>query len=236
MREGQLCPRVQPRHAEAHRHVKTGTNPDGIVYDPASKHVFSINNQGGDITVIDPAALDKTTTIPVGGKLEAGVADGAGHLFICVEDKNEVVQIDTKANTLLARWSLGSGKDPTSVAIDTEHMRLFVGCGNSEMVVLNAKTGDILGKAAIGRGVDGVAYDPTLGIAMSANGKDATLSVVKETEPGKFETIQSLNTFLGARTIAIDPRTHQILLVCNLPEGSNGKTFGIVVVGAEDAK
>lgn len=216
--------------------IKTGANPDAIVYDPASKHLFAINHSGGDITVIDPAALDKTVTIPVGGKLEYAAADGAGHVFVCVEDKDEVVQIDSKANKLLARWLLGTGKAPTGLAIDAQRMRLFAGCGNQEMVMLDAKTGKILGTAAIGKGVDGVAYEPTLGLAMSANGKDGTVSVVKETAAGKLETIQTVKTFTGAKTIAVDPKTHQFLLPCNLPDGKGGKAFGIVVVGAEAAK
>jgi YVTN family beta-propeller protein len=216
--------------------IKAGANPDSIVYDPASKHVFSINHSGGDITVIDPAALDKTVTVPVAGVLESGVADGAGHVFVCVEDKNEVVQIDSKANKLLARWPLEMGKAPTGLAIDTRRMRLFAGCGNRTMVILDAKAGRILGTTAIGTGVDGVAYEPVLGLALSANGKDGTASVVKETETGKFETIQTVKTFAGAKTITIDPKTHQFLLPCNLPDGKGGKTFGIVVVGAEAAK
>jgi DNA-binding beta-propeller fold protein YncE len=216
--------------------IRTGANPDAILYDPASKHILSMNHTGGDITVIDPAALDKTVTIPVGGTLEYAVADGAGHVFVCVEDKNEVVQIDSKANRVLARWSLAPGEAPTGLAIDLAHQRLFAGCGNQKMVVLDAKTGKVLATPAIGKGVDGVVYEPSLGVALSANGRDGTVSVVKETSPGKFETIQTLATRVGAKTIALDPRTHQALLPCNVPDGKGGQTFGIVVVGEERAK
>ncbi len=218
--------------------IKAGANPDSIVYDPASKHVFSINHSSsaGDITIIDPAALDRTFTIPVPGKLEASVADGTGHVFVCVEDKSEVVQIDSKANKVMARWPLEPGKSPTGLAIDRQRMRLFAGCGNQTMVILDARTGKTLGTAAIGKGVDGVAYEPALGFAMSANGKDGTASVVKESQPGKYETIQIVKTFPGAKTITIDPKTHQFLLPCNLPDGKGGKTFGVVVIGVEGAK
>jgi DNA-binding beta-propeller fold protein YncE len=218
--------------------IKTGANPDSIVYDPASRHVFAINHarSGGDITVVDPAAVDRTVTIPVEGYLEAGVADGAGHVFVNVQDRNEVVQIDSKANKLLARWPLQTGEAPTGLAIDTQRMRLFAGCGNQEMVILNAKTGKILGTTAIGNGVDGVAYEPALGLAISANGKDGTASVVKEMATGKFETIQTVKTFTGAKTITIDPKRHQFLLPCNVPDGKGGVTFGIVVLGVEAAK
>ena len=146
--------------------IKTGSNPDGIIYDPASKHILAMNHSAGSITVIDPADLEKTATITVGGKLESAVADGAGMVFVCVEDKSEVVQIDSKANKVLARWSVEPGDGPTGLAIDTAHHRLFAGCGNQKMIVLDAKTGKILGTPAIGKGVDGAAFDPVLGVAL----------------------------------------------------------------------
>ena len=172
------------------------------------------------------------------GRLESGVADGAGHLFVCVQDRNEVVQIDSRTNKLLARWPLGAGQAPTGLAIDTERGRLFAGCGNQQMVILDAKAGNILGTTPIGKNVDGVAFEPSLRLAMSANG-DGTASVVKETGTGKFETIQTVRTVPGAKTITIDPETHQFLLPCNVPGRENregGMTFGIVVLGAEKAK
>jgi DNA-binding beta-propeller fold protein YncE len=216
--------------------IKTGGNPDAILYDPASKHVLSMNHTGGDITVIDPAALEKTVTIQVSGTLEYAVADGAGHVFVCVEDKNEVVQIDTKANTVLARWSLATGDAPTGLDIDLKGHRLFVGCGNQKMIVLDSTTGKVLGTPSIGKGVDGVAYEPTLKAALSANGKDGTVSVVKETTPGHFDTIQTVKALAGARTIAIDAKTHQFLLPCQVPNGKGMQTFGIAVVGLDAAK
>ena len=212
--------------------VKTGKGiPDDIVYDPASKHVFA-NHQDDNITVIDPAALDHTVTIPVKGRLECGVADGAGHLFVCVEDRNEVVQIDSMTNKLLARWPLGTGQGPSGLAIDTQRMRLFAGCVNQQMVILDANTGTILGTTPIGQNVDGVAFEPSLQLAVSANG-DGTASVVKETATGKFETVQTVRTVPGAKTITIDPRTHQFLLPSYVPDGKGGTTFGILVLGVK---
>ena len=191
-----------------------------------------MNHSGGDITVIDPAALDKDTiTISVGGTLEYAAADGAGHVFVCVEDKNEVVQIDSKANRVLARWTVEPGDGPTGLAIDVEHHRLFAGCGNKKMIVLDSQTGKILASPAIGAGVDGVAYEPTLQVAISANGKDGTASVVKETSPGSFQVIQTVKTLPGARTVAVDTKTHQALFPCNVPDGNGGQTFGIAIVG-----
>jgi hypothetical protein len=219
--------------------VKTRGIPDCIVYDPASKHVFANHHKDGDITVIDPAALHKTVTLSVGGRLESAVADGAGQLFVCVQDKNEVVQVDSMANKVLARWPLGTGKAPTGLAIDTQRMRLFAGCGNQQMVILDAKTGAILDTTPIGKNVDGVAFEPSLRIAVSANG-DGTASVVKETGTGKFETIQTIRTTPGAKTITVDPKTHQFLLPCKVPEttpeNEENMTFGILVIGIEAAK
>jgi YVTN family beta-propeller protein len=215
--------------------VKTRGIPDCIVYDPASKHVFANHHQDGEITVIDPAALQHTVTISVGGRPESAVADGAGRLFVCVQDKNEVVQIDSMTNKVLARWPLGTGKTPTGLAIDTQRMRLFAGCGNQQMVILDAKTGTILGTTPIGKNVDGVAFEPSLRLAMSANG-DGTASVVKETGTGKFETIQTVRTTPGAKTLTIDPKTHQFLLPSHVPDREGGVTFGIIVIGAEVAK
>jgi hypothetical protein len=114
-------------------------------------------------------------------------------------------------------------------------MRLFVGCGNEQMVILDAKTGNVLGTTPIGKNVDGVAFEPSLRLAMSSNG-DGSASVVKETSAGKFETIQTIRTTPGAKTITVDLKTHQFLLPCNVPDGKGGATFGIVVLGAEGAK
>ena len=212
--------------------IKTGSNPDAIVYDPLSKHVLCMNHSGGDITVIDPAALKgKTATIPVGGKLEYAVADGAGLVFVCVEDKSEIAKIDTKANRVMARWSIEPGEEPTGLALDARNHRLFAGCGNQKMIVLDSQTGKILASPTIGKGVDGVAFEPTLGVAISANGRDGTASVVKETSPGHFEVVQTVTTLPGARTIAVDTKTRQALLPCMVPDGKGGKTFGIAVVG-----
>lgn len=217
--------------------INTGKNPDAILYDPASKHIMTFNHSGGDVTVIDPAALDKApVTISVPGTLEYAAADGAGHVFVAVEDKSEIAEIDSSTNTVLAHWPLAPGESPTGLAIDVEHHRLFAGCGNKMMVIVDSQSGKVIGTPAVGNGVDGVAYDPTLGVAVSANGRDGTASVVKETSPGKFETVQTVKTVNGARTIAADPATHRFYAPCNVPDGKGGQTFGIAVVGVAETK
>jgi YVTN family beta-propeller protein len=215
--------------------VKTGRNPDAILYDPASKHILSMNHFGGNVTVIDPAALDKNpVTIAVGGILEFAVSDGAGHVFVNVEDKGETVQIDSRSNRVLARWPLAPGTRPTGLAIDIDRHRLFVGCGNQKMIVLDSQSGKVLTAVAIGQGVDGMAYEPTLGVAMSANGGDGTISVVKETSAGNFAIVGTPKTLNGARTITVDTKRHQALLPCNIPDGKGGQTFGIAIVGLKE--
>lgn len=216
---------------QTQRKIKSGQNPDAILYDPASKKVFAFCGRSGDATVIDPANLDHSpVSLPIGGKLEAGVADGNGRVYVNVEDKNEVVAIDSKALKVLAHWSLAAATEPTGLAIDVEHRRLFAGC-NKMMAVLDADSGKLLATPPIGAGVDGVAFDPQVG-AMSANGGDGTLTVVREGPAGKFTVAQTLPTFKTAKTIAGDPHSHRAYLPATIP-GENGgaATFGIVVVG-----
>jgi DNA-binding beta-propeller fold protein YncE len=215
------------------KRVKTGAKPDAIFYDPASKKVFACNGGSGDLTVVDPAALDKDpVTLAIGGKLEVGVADGAGHAYINVEDKSEVVAIDTKALKVLNHWPLDPGEGPTGIAIDAAHHRLFSGCANQKMVILDTDSGKVLGTAPIGVGVDGVAFDPALGVAVSSNGKDGTMTVVREEPAGQFKAVQTVKTAPGAKTIDVDLKTHCFYTPCNLP-GEGGKTeFGVMVVGA----
>jgi len=220
--------------------IKAGKGPDAIMYDPASKHILAMNHGSGDITVIDPADLNKeTVTIPIGGKrLEYGVGDGAGHVFVNLEDLHEVVKVDSKANRVLARWPLAPAEGPTGLAIDLKNGRLFAGCTSKHMVVLDAETGKILGMPPIGANVDGVAWEPTLEVAISSNGDDGTLTVVKETSPGKFEAIQTITIqptkkLRGNGTIAVDTKTHQAIVPGNVPDGKGGHTFGIFLIGAK---
>ena len=217
--------------------IKAGKRPDAILYDSVSRHVLVMNHSGGDITVIDPAALDKDPqTIAVGGALEFAVTDNAGHLFVNVEDKNEIVQIDTKSNKVLAHWPVAPGEGPTGLAIDIKNHRLFAGCGNQKMVIVDSESGKILATCPIGKGVDGVAFDDTLALAMSADGEDGTVTVIRESAPDKFVVSQTATSVKGARTIVVDSKNHQALLPCNVPDGKGGQTFGIAVVGPDMTK
>jgi YVTN family beta-propeller protein len=230
--------------------IKAGSKPDAILYDGFSKKVYVFNHGDGTITIIDPAALDKApATLEVGGTLEYGVTDNAGHVYVNVEDKSETVAIDTKEQKVTDHWKLAPGEEPTGLAIDPEHKRLFVGCGNQKMIILDAESGKVQGDVAIGKGVDGVAFDAKLGLAMSANGggrdKDGegTITAVRIAKPaspptrqiGTFVVAQALKTVKGARTIADDPKTNQVYLPCMMPGEKPGDEpkFGLLVVGTE---
>jgi DNA-binding beta-propeller fold protein YncE len=195
--------------------VKAGTNPDAILFDPSSKRVFCFNGRSADVTAVDAAvdpSKDVTTErMDLGGKPELAAADGKGQVFVNLEDKSEVVRFDAKSLRITGRFPLAPGEEPTGLALDADHHRLFAACGNGMMVVLDAETGKVLATPAIGQHPDGAAFDPATGTAFSSNG-EGTLSVVRETSPRKFEVIQTLATRKGARTMALDPATHRIYL------------------------
>jgi len=195
--------------------VKVGEKPDAIIYDPASKKVFSLNGKSNDASAFDAAVGDQqiseVTTILLGGAPEFAVADGQGHVYVNIEDKNEIVQIDSKTLKVTAHWPLDLGQEPTGLAMDCEHRLLFSGCHNKLLVVMNADTGKVVASLPIGQGVDACGFDPKLGLVFASCG-DGTLAVIKEETTEKFTVIQNVQTRKGARTMALDPVTHRIYL------------------------
>jgi YVTN family beta-propeller protein len=191
--------------------IKTGENPDAIFYDEYSKKLFVFNGRSKDATVIDPATEKVLATIPLGGKPEAGVSDGKGRVFVNIEDRNEVVVIDAAKLKVEKRFKLGGGEEPAGLAMDRSTSRLFVGCSNKLMVVLDAHTGKVIAKLPIGDGSDGVAFDPALKLAFSSNG-EGSLTVVRELSADKFAVVQTVKTEARGRTLALDPRTHHIFI------------------------
>lgn len=190
----------------------TGEGPDAIVYDPASQRVFTFNGHGGSATAIDAASGTPAGTITLEGKPEFAAADGRGHIYNNLEDKSELLQIDSQKLTVTARWPQAPGESPSGLAIDREHRRLFAGCHNKMMVVVDADSGKVLATPAIGQGVDANAFDPGTQLAFSSNG-DGTLTVVHEDSPEKFTPVANVPTQRGARTMALDLKTHNIFLV-----------------------
>ena len=193
--------------------AKAGMNPDAIVYDPASKRVFTMNGQSNDVTAIDAATGNVLGTIPVTGKPEFAAADGAGHLYVNIEDKSELLQIDTQSVKVTAQWPLAPCEQPSGLAMDVAHRRLFAGCHNQMMAVVDADSGKVIATPTIGLGVDANAFDPGTGLAFASNGQSATLTVVHEDAPDKFSVVENVATQRGARTMALDPQSHQVYLV-----------------------
>jgi YVTN family beta-propeller protein len=193
--------------------AKTGMNPDAIVYDPASKRVFTMNGHSNDATAIDAATGNVLGTIPVTGKPEFAVADGAGHVYVNIEDKSEELQIDTQSLQVTAQWPLAPCQEPSGLAMDVAHRRLFAGCHNQMMAVVDADSGKVIATPAIGDGVDANAFDPGTGFAFASNGQSATLTVVHEDAPDKFSVVENVATEKGARTMALDLKSHEVYLV-----------------------
>ena len=192
--------------------VKTGQNPDAIVYDPASRRVFTFNGRSGDSTAIDAASDTVAGTIALGGRPEFAAADGKGHVYANLEDKSMVVEIDTQKLTVESRWPLAPGEEPSGMAMDREHRRLFSGCHNKMMVVMDANNGKVVATPPIGEGVDANAFDPGTGLAFSSNG-DGTLTVVHQDSPDKYSVVENVQTQRGARTMALDLKTHNVYVV-----------------------
>ncbi len=191
--------------------VAVGENPDAILFDAYSGRVFVFNGRSRDASVIDAASEKVVGTLPLGGKPEFAVTDGAGRIYVNIEDKSEIAVIDARTLKLLARWPLAPGEEPTGLAIDLKRHHLFSVCGNRRMIVLDAASGKILASVETGRGTDGCAFDPGLGWAFASNG-EGTVSVVSESSPGKFTRLENVPTRAGARTIAVDPARHILWL------------------------
>jgi len=222
----------------------TDTGPDAITYDPASKRVFTFNGRGGSTTAIDGATGNVVGTIKLDGQPEFAVPDGKGHIYNNLEDKSVVLEIDTQALKVTQRWPLAPGESPSGIAMDTEHRRLFSGCHNKMMAVMDADSGKVIATPAIGQGVDANGFDPGTGLAFSSNG-DGTLTVVHEDSPDKFTVVDNVQTQRGARTMALDEKTHNVFLVTAefepLPAGTPPSerrrptmkpgTFTLLVVG-----
>jgi DNA-binding beta-propeller fold protein YncE len=189
-----------------------GENPDSILFDPATKRVFTFNGRSGDSTAIDGSTGDIAGKIVLGGKPEFAVTTGAGEIFVNLEDKSELLQLDPKELRVKSRWPLAPCEEPSGLAMDVKNRRLFVGCDNKMMAVVNADSGKVITTLPIGQGVDANGFDPETGFAFASCG-EGVLTVVKEESPDKFSVVENVPTERGARTMALDPKSHQIFLV-----------------------
>jgi DNA-binding beta-propeller fold protein YncE len=189
-----------------------GENPDAILFDPATKRIFTFNGRSHNSTAIDAASGNIVGKIELGGKPEFGVSAGEGELFVNLEDKSELLALDSKELKVKSRWPLAPCESPSGLAIDKKNRRLFVGCDNKMMAVVNADTGKVITTLPIGDGVDADRFDPGNKLAFASCG-EGVLTVVKEESPEKFSVLQNVKTERGARTMALDPKTHKIYVV-----------------------
>ncbi len=185
---------------------------DSIIYDPASSQVVTFNGDGNSATAVDPATGKAIRTVPLGGKPDVGVSAGNGKLYVNIQDKSEVAELDAKSLAVTRRWPIAPCESPSALAIDEAHHRLFSVCRNKLMGVSDADAGHLLTTVPIGEKVDGAAYDPSTGDAFASNG-EGTLTVVHEDTPDTFHVVSTVTTMPGARTMALAPKGDRIYTV-----------------------
>ncbi len=192
--------------------VDTAQGPDGMLYDPGRKEAYLFCGRAQAATVVDVKAAKVVATIPLGGRPEFGAADpGAGRVYDNLENKSEVAVIDAETHRVVDRWPIAPGESASGMAIDVAHHRLFIGCHNGRMVMMDSGNGKVLATVPIGRGVDACAFDPGTQLAFASCG-DGTTTIAKEESPDTLTVVQTLQTERGARTMALDPSTHKIYL------------------------
>ena len=222
---------------------QTGQNPDSVCFEPVTKRIFTFNGRSNDSTAIDPKTNEVLKTLPLGGKPEECGADGTGKIYANLEDSSEIIEIDAAKPAVLRHASLAPCESPSGIAIDIKNKKLFSACSNKLMAITDIQTLKVFGTADIGSGVDGAGFDPGLGVAFSSNGGDGTLSIVKEVD-GKYQTVDTVTTEKGARTMTVDKKNHRVYLLAAefgpVPEAEPGKrvrppilpdSFHILVVG-----
>ncbi|MBA4167613.1 MAG: YncE family protein [Chitinophagaceae bacterium] len=190
--------------------IKTGENPDFIFYEKFTRHIITCNGKSHDLSIIDPVNEKVLSTLPVGGKPETAVSDETGHLFVNIEDRNEIANVNLQTNRIENRWSLLPGKSPTGLAFDKSSRRLFAGC-DALLIVLDADKGTVVGKLPIGEGCDGVVFDSKNKTILASNG-EGTMSVIQEKSAMQYETFKNIPTKKSARTIALDEQTQRVYL------------------------
>jgi YVTN family beta-propeller protein len=192
--------------------IETGTNPDGMLYVPSREEVYIFNGRGQSASVIDAKANSVIATINLNGKPEfAAVDEQMGRIFNNLEDKNELIAIDLKSHEVVNRWPIAPGEEASGMAYDKEHHRLFLGCGNKMMVMVDSENGKVVDQVAIGEGVDATSFDPATQFAFASCG-DGTVTITHEESPDHLKVVQTLTTEKGAKTMTIDPKTHRIYL------------------------
>jgi DNA-binding beta-propeller fold protein YncE len=191
--------------------VTTGKNPDAIAYEPVTKRVFTFNGASKDATAFAAADGSVAGTIPLEGKPEFAAVDGKGQIYVNIEDTSELAEIDAQALKVLHRWPLKPCESPSGLSMDQKNRRLFAGCENHMMAVVDADSGSVIATPAIGQGVDATAYDPGTGFALSSNG-EGSLTVVTHDAANQYSVLENIPTKRSARTMGLDLKTHNVVL------------------------
>jgi DNA-binding beta-propeller fold protein YncE len=193
--------------------IEVQGNPDGLLFDPFNQRVYILSHAAPNATVIDAKDGSVLGTIDLGGAPEQAVTDGKGHIYVDIEDKNNVAVVDAQSMQVTTHYDLADNKTPAGLAFDAKNQILFVACRNPAVsVIMNARTGKIITTLTIGKGVDGAGFNPETMEAFSSQG-DGTLSVIKEKSPSDFEIEQNVKTMPSAKTMTIDEQTNHILLI-----------------------
>jgi YVTN family beta-propeller protein len=191
--------------------IPVGMRPDGVLLD--SNRIFTFNATSGDATAVDPVTGKVVGTVALGGKPEAAAGDGAGTIFVNIEDKSELVAFDAKTLMVKAHYPLAPCESPSGMAADTAHGRIFSGCDNKMIAVADMKTGKVVTTFPIGEGVDANRFDPASGLIFSSNGESGTLTIAHADGPDKVTVLDNIKTADGARTMELDPKTHRVFVV-----------------------
>jgi DNA-binding beta-propeller fold protein YncE len=218
--------------------VETGRNPDAIIFDPATERVFAFNGRSNSATVIEAKDGKVLGTVELGGKPEYAVADGAGSVFVNLEDKSMLLKIDARKLAVLERWPVAPGEAAVSLAMDTKNRRLFIGCQNKLVVIMNADNGKVVDKQPIGARVDASAFDPETGLVFCSNG-EGSVTVIHQDNPDKYAVVETVKTQPGSKTMALDVKTHKLFIPAAKykPAAANARpamvpgTFSVEVYG-----
>ena len=191
--------------------AKTDANPDAIIYDPASKRVFTFNGRGKNATAINAADGSVVGAIPLGGKPEFAVVDGKGSVWVNDEDTSDLHHLDTQSLKELHKWPLAPCKSPSGLAGDLKTRRLLATCDDKVSAVVDADSGKVVATPAICDGPDASAFDPSTGYVFASCG-DGNLTVIHEDSPDKYTVVENVPTKKSARTMGLDLKTHNIFL------------------------
>src|ERR1700739_504768 len=207
--------------------VKAGKDPDSFTYEPVTKRVFVMNSSSANATAINAKDGSVAGTIALEGQPEAAVSDGKGKVYVNITDKDQIVELDAETMKVTHRWPLVQGTGPSGLAMDRKNRRLFSACDNQRMIIMDADNGKVLAALRTGAGTDGAGFDPETGNAFASAGGAGTLTIIHEDSPDKFHVLEEIDTQSGARTMTVDSKTHNVLVVT--ARHGHGSTHNMVL-------